>query len=242
MVPLRIENPSSKFLNDIALSLPAGVVPADFVADGPFTISRAVLASDVQVFRISDISPRKVTTIYIHEPEGNHLEAIEVLNPSELGISVRDSKDRPLSPRKLIVIFALIAAAIYSAILGGFLKYSLAQLQPQLSELEKELIRQQKEAKKLRRENDKFRGLIAKQRLLLLARLRDYAKELEFWRNAMRTLIVCRGGTLETADALVEKITDQLGTLGTKSSAEAYETIRIAAAWTAEAETGTQPV
>ena len=107
--------------------------------------------------------------------------------------------------------------------------------------LKKDLKGRVKDTKKVSKEIEQLRSTVAKQRLLLLARLRDYAKELEFWRNAVRTLILRKGGDLEAADALIERITQQLGTLGTKGSAETYETIRVVAAWTAEAESGQQP-
>ena len=67
-------------------------------------------------------------------------------------------------------------------------------------------------------------------RLILLARLSDYRRELEFWRDTIRKLVNSQGKSKESADTLINHVTESLRTFGTLSSADDYQTISAYAA------------
>ena len=63
-------------------------------------------------------------------------------------------------------------------------------------------------------------------RILLLARLTDHAKELDFWRNTMAKLVLTAGGTKQDVEAINKQITDNLKTFTTRSrDAHDFDTI-----------------
>ena len=115
MFPITIKNYSAKFLDGLALLFPAGITPSDLVADGPVTVTSGAQSGDSQIIRVGQISPRKVTTINIRLPEGRHFEMVQILNPSELGVSLRETTGVE-SPLRKILIAAGSSALIYTAI------------------------------------------------------------------------------------------------------------------------------
>jgi hypothetical protein len=64
-----------------------------------------------------------------------------------------------------------------------------------------------------------------------MARLSDYAKELSFWRDTIRKILVEQGQTLKDTDTIINNVTKSLKTYSTKAleDIESFESIKIAA-------------
>jgi hypothetical protein len=58
--------------------------------------------------------------------------------------------------------------------------------------------------------------MLGRLKVLLLARIADYAKELDFWRNTMAKLVLATGGERRDAQAIERQVTDSLRTFGTR--------------------------
>jgi hypothetical protein len=74
-------------------------------------------------------------------------------------------------------------------------------------------------------------------KVLLLARLADYAKELEFWRNTMAKFVLAAGGVKQDVEIINKQVTDSLKTFGTRGrGADDFEAIKALAGMLQRAE------
>ncbi len=89
----------------------------------------------------------------------------------------------------------------------------------------------------IRKETDEVKKLYERKKAILIRRVSDYSKELEFWRNTIRKVLYDRLSTEKEAEIIITHVTNRLGTYGTRdSSAEEYETIEAMAKDMAEYE------
>jgi hypothetical protein len=66
-------------------------------------------------------------------------------------------------------------------------------------------------------------------RLYLLARIRDYGHELDFWRNTIRKILLTGGLGKQPTEAVIKNITATLKTYGTQGAADDFDGILAAA-------------
>lgn len=232
---ITIENHSMEFIDGIAVEIPAGVLTKSLFADTPITIVD-VPASNVsatRIVKVGQVSPRLVTRIFIPLPQGPGVAQVRIANTEATGMAFR-ADDQLESPLKKALASAVVVALLYTifTVVSTYLaRRETREMRERQDELTKEL-------RTVKERMDAVNNNIAKQRILLQARLSDYSKELNFWRNTIKQLVLTRGGSAESVDALIEKVTRSLGTHGTKAPAEGFDSIRIAAGWLAEAEKG----
>lgn len=78
-------------------------------------------------------------------------------------------------------------------------------------------------------------------RVLLMARLDDYSRELEFWRNTIRKLVLASGEDRKSAEQLLKQVSKSLGTHHT-GQYEDFEALRVAAKLLTRADGEQQPL
>jgi hypothetical protein len=240
-----IENQAAEMINGLVVEIPSQVSikavstkPAMVVEEVPSAVQ-----GSTKLLKLSQVRPRQVSRVFITFPDSSHVGPVRVSNLEATGLSLRQD-DRLESPLRLALFSAFFVALLYASVEGGsayFASKERRELSSKIDELKKESSKASEEwqntRKGIEKDVDRLRNLLTKQRLLLQSRLYDYSKELTFWRNAVRSLLLQTGGTSSQADLLIESITASLGTLGTKATTEeSFESIRLAGRWLADAE------
>lgn len=259
---ITIENYSRDFMNELAVEIPSALPISEILTDAPviLTDTPPPYQGRTRVVKLGQISPQLVTRVFIPLPDAMSHNLIRITNPDASGLSLRKD-DEIESPLRKALFHAFVVAVIYAiftALSAYYTKQNVKSVRLEMENLRKKIDKERAEAKTeadelgrnitktkeqateqltdVREQLTDAREMISKQRLLLQARLFDYSKELEFWRNAFRTLILSKSGSTQNADELIKSVTDELKTHGTKASTHQFETIRIAAEWLADAE------
>lgn len=230
---LSIENYSRDFVEGLAIELPATVPITALISDAPvtFTDTPAPHQGSSRVVKVNQISPRLITHIYIPTPSTTNTPAIRALNLDAMGLTIRH--DEELEPPLRKALFSgLIVASIYAIFAFGITYYTKREIKPLREQIE--VLKSKTEG--IRPKIAKMESRITKQRLLMQARLFDYSKELNFWRNTFRTLVLKGHGDTKAADEAIETVTKTLKTHGTNASMNHFEEIKVAAAWLVQAE------
>lgn len=241
VVVVTMENQSSDFLNGLVIEIPAGVKTTSLVAEPAITIEDVASSQGKQkLLKLGQISPRLVSRLFVPIPEGT----VRIANADASGVALRQD-DRLESPLRIALLSALFVAVLYALVEGVSTFHASRKrkaLREEIASLRKDHDAAAADAKQVRSDLEgevkSVNARVAKHRILLQARLFDYSKELEFWRNTIRSLLLDSGSDKRTPEELISKVTASLGTYGTKSSGESYETIRVAARWLSEAEQG----
>lgn len=240
VIVVSLENYTSDFIQGIALEVPAVVPLSAFVSDSPVQLTEPSppYPAGTRLVSVGHIPPRLVSRLFITWPQSLSDAAPRIVNSSASGVRIRHENELE-SPLKSALITAAIVAAAYAAIsaaLAAYAKREIGIVREDIDRLKGEIERKSKISDELRNSIQKVEARVAKQRLLLMARLTDYSKELNFWRNAVSKLLLAKGADIKTANELIESVTEALGTHGTKQSPRDFEAVQVAAAWLAEAE------
>jgi hypothetical protein len=262
-VVMAIENQSADFLNGIVIEVPITVATTSIVTDPAASVEEIASSPGKQkLLKIGQISPRLVSRLFIPIPNGVSGTAVRVVNREASGVKLRQ-EDQLESPFRSALLSAFVVAVLYALFMGVFAYYVSREsdalktisddLHMKIDELNKRLesvrsdttrdllasrVDLEAEQQATKKEHEHLRALLVKQRLLLQARLFDYSKELDFWRNAVKALLLSSGGEKQSAVELTANVTKTLGTHGTKSSNHSYEAIQVAAKWLTESERG----
>jgi hypothetical protein len=231
---LSIENYSRDFVDNLAIEIPNSVPIDSLVSDTPVTItdSPEPHRGASRIVKVGQISPRLLTRIFIPVVNSNTASPIRVANMDASGLTLR--KDDELeSPIRKAIFSGLFNSLLYAMFAVALMYYANKRLKPIQDRLEEVTA----SSRKTHATVTALEVRLAKQRLLLLARVFDYSKELSFWRNAFRTLVLQSGGEKKRADDAIDAVTNSLKTYGTKSGdGHDFEVIRVASEWMARAE------
>ncbi|MEX3962697.1 hypothetical protein AB4Y42_10825 [Paraburkholderia sp. EG286B] len=217
-----IENESQRVVNGVTFELPSSVQPSQITADAAVKIVDNGTAGNqaLRTVTVGLIAPRRVTTLAFSSKERTDLEAIRVLNARDVGL--REQPYDGLRPP----VFDAIALSGLSALTQGLIVALGAFVMMRTQQHFKEKLEEAK--KDIDSVNAKLVRVDAsgtKLRILLLSRINDYAKELEFWRNAIRSMM-----PKSDAEQIIGSVTDTLKTYGTRRQYFDFEAIKVAAA------------
>jgi cell division protein FtsB len=240
LVVVSIENYTTDFIQGLAIELPISIPIGAIVADSAVQLSepQPPHPAGSRLLTISQIPPRLVTRLFVSIPQGAAAFTPRLVNSAASGVRVRHENELE-SPLKNALLTALIVALIYaafSAVVAAYARRQVDSLRQDVDKLKAEVETKQTGSDKTREYVDRLQVRLAKQRLLLQARMFDYAKELQFWRNAVTKLLLAKDGDLKTANDVVVAVTEQLGTHGTKGPHQDYESVLVAASWMAQVE------
>jgi ribosomal protein S13 len=243
-VVVTFENYTKSFLDSIVIDVPKYVALQEIVVDAPISLidSKRAAGGQARSIEIGALSPGAVTRLFIPAASERDAALVRIVNGETLGISNK-REDALASPLQRSVLTGLFIAFVYAIVAFFVVRHDLRvekRMSEKFDQVKKELDDARVVQSELRTEyNIDIKRLdtrVAKTRLLLQARLFDYAKELEFWRNTVRTLLMQGGKSEKVADTLIEKVVRDLNTHGTNSSVKDYEAIQVAARWLAETE------
>ncbi|SRR5258706_6352162 len=203
-------------------------------------IPAAIGTSDIKYIKISDIEPNTTVELLIPIANQQDTSLIRLTNQEQFRFSVVH-KDEVQSPLKTAIQEALKLALINSVLYGIVLLWMSAssekrdrewkenreksnkEFNTNFEKIEKEMKEKAAEWEILRQENEK-RILEAEEstksiyeqfqrvRLLLLARLSDYEKELSFWRDTIRKILYEGKTDEKTVERLFDQVTKSLKT------------------------------
>jgi hypothetical protein len=97
--------------------------------------------------------------------------------------------------------------------------------QEERQKIEQKLEAFQKKAEIAAEQDRETRARFNKIRFYLLARISDYSRELDFWRDTARKIILSGGMGKQSAESFLKSVTTTLGTWGTLSAADDYAAI-----------------
>lgn len=95
-------------------------------------------------------------------------------------------------------------------------KKKLEEFRIQVNELNSKVEKEEADKTKVRKEVKELRAIFIRQRLYLLARLSDYTKELEFWRDTIRNILLTGGQGEGQTDSIIKSISATLHTYSTQ--------------------------
>jgi len=217
VVAINISNYTENTLDDVLASIPSYVSTKDMVASDPLKISD--LADTVGVgekrrVSISGIDHNRVTQLWIPIRRTEDSDSIKILNAPEKKLRVFHANDvtYPYAP---VVLDAVIMAVLYSAFYYGMLTW----MNGRYSELRKDFDADVQRIKDFetkyeahRRELAEVSSASSRIKILLLARISDYAKELQFWRDTVRKVLYQTSHEQSTSEKLINQVTQALGT------------------------------
>lgn len=252
VVIVTIENFSTEPLSGLVLEVPTTISSATIIVEPAVVVEELPSSAKLQtkLLKLSQIRPQHVSRLIVPTLDANQSNAIRVTNLRSTGLSLRadDKLDSPIRTALFSgLITALFAGFVY-ALFAFFLYKEHEALSSKIDELRRENAESHRDltkkdaewqtrAEKLENRMEALQAVLVKQRLLLQARLRDYATELSFWRNTVATLVNKFGAQNLSGEKLFEHVTQSLGTFGTLSHSEReFKTIELASQWMADIE------
>jgi len=232
VLPIDLENFSSKSIDGLLLQVPTEVEAASIARDTPVQITNGSdqaggLARSVRVDRIE---PQTRTSLLVVLRDAAKAPLVRVINAEELGFTFSDGV--PESKLHRAVKIGLIVAGIYTLIsiaLGFYANKITTSLHERVTKAEEVSEELHEKSEKLRGELSGLRERQSKFKVLLLSRISDYSKELDFWRNAIKELLIRQGASASTSDELIKCVTRSLNTYGTRRGADDFDAIIFAA-------------
>ncbi|NPT60492.1 aminotransferase class I/II-fold pyridoxal phosphate-dependent enzyme [Paraburkholderia elongata] len=239
VLPLALENFSGKSISGLLLQVPEEVGAASVVRDAPVQITSVSdqAGNLTRSIRIDGIEPKTRTNLFVVLRDVTEVPLVRIINADEVGFMFADGV--PESKLHRAVTYGLVVAGIYTVIavaLGYYFNKIIQSLHKRLDEAKENSTRLHENSDKLRKELDDLKMMQSKIRILLLSRISDYSKELEFWRNAIKELLVRRGAPASTSDELIKCVTRALKTFGTRRGSDDFDAIVFAAGVLKDAE------
>jgi hypothetical protein len=238
---LDIENYSDAALSGIRVVLPTkfqltrlSSVPPVKVQTVPGTVSGGLTRIELSL-----IEPRNVTRVMMLVASREEAYGVSVTNASERNVAIRTSGQ--VETRRAIAIRTALQNAIVYAFVVGLIAWfwakwaearyvRIGEYQKSIEKAERRIAELEGAVEAARREGVNIAG---KMKVLLVSRLNDYSRELSFWRNAIRSLLLSAGAEKKTVEDIFAHVTRSLKTFGTSKTAfegDNWETIKVAAA------------
>ncbi|MFZ0304634.1 MAG: hypothetical protein WAL75_18225 [Terracidiphilus sp.] len=231
---VRIENWNSKPIDGLILAIPSSVSTSTLVASFPINIEDVqgyTGSKDSKRIKISGIPPGFGVRILIPVSSIKSTEDFALPNISQYNLEAQwnDYAENPTHQ----VWFSVIAASITYALLAGLIAYfgrgafdaimnkdrkEREELKAKIGELQTGFEKSKGEATKAHNE---MKQIWMKYSLYLLSRISDYSKELEFWRDTVRKILLSGGVGKERAEEVLTSVMVSLHTYGTQGRADA---------------------
>ena len=226
-------NYTDNLINGLLIKTPKTVAVSDiFASEQVDVIESFATKSSKRYFQISKIPPHTLTRLTILVSNQTPDIPVSVMNAESLGLKFKSEYDLT-SHLWSALKNALIAAAIYALMMFVFYYLHEANRAKIFWEF-KHLSRESKSQNDLMKKRiEDIESYYTKLKLLLLARISDYAKEVSFWQNTIR-LMAASEENKKNAEEIINKISGTLKTYGANTDNLDLDAEKIAAAWKAE--------
>lgn len=239
-MPVDIANFRYKPLDNLVLSIPKLTDIPEIVSSSPIQIEEVpdvVGTSDRKRIQISGLEPNQITRLLIPTANQNEAELFRVVNAKQVGLAI-EPVEHIQSPIVSALEKELFSAAVTSILFGllmlGFLASGARieeRLKEQVQESKQESQALNARVTKLTQNTEEVRKNFYRVKVLLFARLSDYSKELDFWRDTIRKILYQTTGENTTSEMVISQVTRTLKTYGTLrgDSVEDFEAIKVLA-------------
>ncbi len=213
--PIEIVNHSGNTLNSLQLVVPEELDLQAVLITKPLHIKEltdALAPVGQKLIELSGVVPQSTARLLI--PLGSKTTSCcEFLNSEELKVDVkRDSE--VISPIRGILIEASVYTLIYGAIMLSTILWLSRKLKKEEVLYKESLNRIEKKADNHEKSIGELRLLYKRQRYMLLRRIKEYSKEIEFWRGTVRKQLLSTM-TPEEVEAKLLSVSTKLNTRST---------------------------
>lgn len=236
-----IENFSDNFHNGLIVEIPASVATASLFSDTSLSINDfSSSGSDMtRNIEISKIPPNHIARLFVPISSNAESAVLQILNAKSIGFKIKSgNKVQASLPDFFWKIFlqSLIITVIFSLSYFVFITPIRREITHRVEHGEKEAAKNYAEIQRIKDRVQVLQNMNLKQRLLYEARIFDYSKELSFWRNTLKRMLVFRGGDLKDSNSVIKFISTELKTYQTQKMSTDYEAIFVTAEWIKNAE------
>lgn len=234
--PIDIENYDGSLINDIKISIPKDTNVKNIVSSKPVLISleSKILASSVQnIMIVSSVSGPGVTRLLI-PVDSKTSDCCNIVNPKDIKVSIKDDSS-VINPIKRAFYKGVQTAIIYSIfilILAIWITSRMKELENNLNKITEEMSENKessnKKADDIKRDLLEIRKIYKRQRIFLLRRISDYSKEVEFWRNTLRKILLANVSDKKTIENMLREISKSIDTFSTHgNTVKEYENFEV---------------
>lgn len=222
-------NYSSESIDGVKVSIPGNVALTLLTSTYPLNIEAiddSVGTSSTQKIRVSGFESKQITRIIIPILYKEDKQYIKILNGYELNLVVISSENI-LSPMIRIVWQSIVTAILPSIlfalaviVIGLYsqrIKHSLEEERHNSGVLRNEINNVKKEMGNILVDHKNAHNAGLRIRVLLLSRISDYSKELNFRRGLVAKMILEAGGAKRDAENINRNVTEHLRTFSTNS-------------------------
>jgi len=227
-MPIEIENYKSSPINGIKVLMPLGLKAKEIASSKPIQIEQVnttVSSNQFNLFEISEVNGQAITRILV-PLKFEDSRCCQFLNTEELKLEVKNDDD-VVNPVRSAFFEGAQTAVIYSVLmffLAVWLKSKIEALKHEMESLSKKNESSTEQIDKLREDLTEIRKIYKRQRVFLLRRVSDYGKEVEFWRNTMRKILIAKGVDKNSTKNMLREISKALGTMSTHgNTSDEYE-------------------
>lgn len=235
IVIVSFNNYSSKFIDGVILEVPHDISSKNFFSDGAVQItdSTSGIGQGNGSVKINQISPRHITTIVISDVKSETGSSIRAVNAPESGLTLRanDDLESPLHQAIEMALFASIMQSLIVAIGSYYVERRIERIREDLNKVKEGSEKINKQREDIVKELRETKAYAVKFRILLLGKISDYSKELDFWRNLIKEITYAGGIRKGDYDKLLHLVRKTLKTYGATDSFPELEEIKIAASW-----------
>ncbi|EKO3513630.1 hypothetical protein LB044_002486 [Vibrio fluvialis] len=213
--PIEIVNHSGEALKALQFVVPQELNLQSVLTTKPLVIKElndTIAPVGQKLIELSGVVPQSTARLLV-PVASDATSCCKLLNSEELRIDVkRDSE--VVSPMRGILIEASVSTLIYGSIILSALLWISRQLKKDEANYKASLDRIEKKADKHEKSIDELRLLYKRQRYMLLRRIKEYSKEIEFWRFAIRKQLL----STMTPEDVEDKLLSVSKTLNTRST------------------------
>jgi hypothetical protein len=233
-------------LDGLIVNVPNSLIYSEIAASRPIQIERVPdsLGTNANArIKLSGFEPHVLTRLLIPFRTNSTPQAISITNKREKSLDVEyaDSIDNPR-------IVLAEKAAVYSVVDGVFIFIACLWFEKRWRDLKAESLEIHKTADSLlekaekqgerieaiknesRIERDNQRNTALRIKIVLLARLKDTSRELEFWRDTVRRILISIPDGEKRAEKVIAEITNTLKTYAAQAREPDFDTLEVYAA------------
>ncbi len=218
--PIEIVNHSGEALNSLRFVVPQELDLQSVIVSNSLIIKElndVIAPVGQKLIELSGVVPQSTARLLLPVASGAN-SCCKLLNSEELRIDIkRDSE--VVSPVRGILIEATFSMLIYGSLILGSHLWLSRQLKKDEAKYKASLDRIEKKADKHQKSIDELRLLYKRQRYMLLRRIKEYSKEIEFWRVAVRKQLLSTMTPEDVEDKLLS-VSNKLNTRSTHGNIE----------------------
>jgi hypothetical protein len=263
-VPVDLSNFTGELVDGVMLSIPTSMTISDTVSSSPIqmeVVPDAAGISSLKRIRISGLEPYRLTRLLIPVVSQSEVGTVQILNAKQMKLDLEEVEGIR-NPVQLVLLGALTPALIYALLVGvaffwiqtqnqdnivkikkqaednaSKLEKDIQETRKQSAELEKRVDEAESELLESRKKFEEYEKDYYRSKVLLRARLNDYAKELSFWRDTIRKTLYQSIHHDKAAELVINQVTETLKTYGTRSNVtDDFEAIKVMAGILARSE------